>query len=280
MSNRTVQNSQLRPDTAFYVRGELGYSRITSQIAGKELRESDERRIAKGWLPVNKPYTTATINNAQVLMQNPQAPTPEEIFAQESLYTSKKGKGYSFNANNKGKFLPWVGQRNPDGSVTQIVPEGELDNGLKVTLCMRIFAVRNRPNRGVTLDGIIVEEPIRYYSNNQAGAMLKKSGIVFHSNPEAEAARRVDNNNNAHAAANGNDANEFSNMAEPVQAQPALQNPYSTPAQNVAQPQPDIPAPQPMTPNATPFTNPGVENGMHYNPDGNNGIVNTGNRNY
>lgn len=279
MSNRTVQNSQLKPNTDFYVRGELGYSRITSQIAGEELRKSDERRSAKGWLPVNKPYTTATINNAQVLMQNPQAPTPEEIFAQESLYTSKKGKGYSFNANNKGKFLPWVGQRNPDGSVTQITPEGELDNGLKVTLCMRIFAVRNRPNRGVTLDGIIVEEPIRYYSNNQAGAMLKKSGIVFHTNPEAEAARRVDGNN-AHAPTGENGADEFSNMAEPIQAQPALQNSYSTPAQNVAQPQPNIPAPQPMTPQTNPFTNPGAEGGMHFNPDGNNGIVNTGNRNY
>lgn len=280
MSNRTVQNSQLTPNKAFYVRGELGYSRITSQIAGEELRQSDARRSAKGWLPVNKPYTTATINNAQVLMQNPQAPTPEEIFAQESLYTSRKGKGYSYSCNNKGKFLPWVGQRNPDGSVTQIVPEGELDNGLKVTLCMRIFAVHNRANRGVTLDGIIVEEPIRYYSNNQAGAMLEQSGIVFHANPEAEAARRVDNNKNAHATTNGNGADEFSNMAEPVQAQPALQNPYGAPAQNVVQPQPEIPAPQPMTPNTNPFTNPGVENGMHYNPDGNNGIVNTGNRNY
>lgn len=279
MSNRTVQNSQLTPNTAFYVRGELGFARITSQIAGEELRKSDERRSARGWLPVGKPYTTATVNNAQVLMKNPQAPTIEETYAQESLYTSKNSNGgYSFTCNNKGKFLPWVGQRNDDGSVDQIVPEGELASGLKVTLCMRIFAVRGRMNKGVTLDGIIVEEPIRYYSNNQAGAMLAESGIAFRANPEAEAARRVDSN--TPAAAGGNGVDQFGGENEQVQAQPALQSPYNTPAQNVVQSQPNIPASQPMTPQAAPFSNPGTEQGIRYNPEGNNGNVNTGNRNY
>ena len=283
MSNRTVQNSQLTPNTAFYVRGELGFARITSQIAGEELRKSDERRSARGWIPVGKPYTTATVNKAQVLMKNPQAPTNEETYAQESLYTSQNGNGsYSYTCNNKGKFLPWVGQRNADGSVDQIVPEGELASGLKVTLCMRIFAVRGRMNKGVTLDGIIVEEPIRYYNNNQAGAMLADSGIAFHANPAAEAARRVDGN--APAVAGGNGVDEFDGMDEPFQAQPAMQSPYSAPAQNVVQPQPNIPASQPMaqpmTPQAAPFSNPSNQKGIRYNPDGNNGNVNTGNRNY
>lgn len=279
MSNRTVQNSQLTPNTAFYVQGELGFARITSQIAGEELRKSDERRSARGWLPVGKPYTTATVNKAQVLMKNPQAPTTEETYAQESLYTSKNSDGgYSFTCNNKGKFLPWVGQRNEDGSVDQIVPEGELASGLKVTLCMRIFAVRGRMNKGVTLDGIIVEEPIRYYTNNQAGAMLAESGIAFHANPEAEAARRVDNN--APAVTGGNGVDQFDGADQSVQAQPALQSPYSAPAQNVVQSQPNIPTAQPMTPQAAPFSNQGNGQGIRYNPDGNKGNVNTGNRNY
>lgn len=279
MSNRTVQNSQLTPNTAFYVQGELGFARITSQIAGEELRKSDERRSARGWIPVGKPYTTATVNKAQVLMKNPQAPTTEETYAQESLYTSQNSNGgYSFTCNNKGKFLPWVGQRNDDGSVDQIVPEGELASGLKVTLCMRIFAVRGRMNKGVTLDGIIVEEPIRYYTNNQAGAMLAESGIAFHANPEAEAARRVDND--APVVTGGNGVDQFDGADQSVQAQPALQSPYSAPAQNVVQSQPNIPATQPMTPQAAPFSNPGNGQGIRYNPDGNNGNVNTGNRNY
>lgn len=283
MSNRTVQNSQLTPNTAFYVSGELGYARITSQIAGEELRKSDERRSARGWIPVGKPYTTATVNKAHVLMKNPQAPTIEETYAQESLYTSQSGNGgYSYTCNNKGKFLPWVGQRNADGSVDQIVPEGELASGLKVTLCMRIFAVRGRMNKGVTLDGIIVEEPISYYNDNQAASMLAESGIAFHANPEAEAARRVDAN--APAIAGGNGVDEFYNMDAPIQSQPILQSPYTAPAQNVVQPQPHIPVAQPMTqpmtPQATPFSHPGVQQGIRYNPNGNNGNINTGNRNY
>lgn len=279
MSNRTVQNSQLTPNTAFYVSGELGFARITSQIAGEELRKSDERRASRGWIPVGKPYTTATVNKAKVLMKNPQAPTLEETYAQESLYTSQNNNGsYSYTCNNKGKFLPWVGQRNADGSVTQLVPEGELASGLKVTLCVRIFAVRGRMNKGVTLDGIIVEEPIRYYNKNQTSAMLANSGIAFHANPEAEAARRVDDN--APATTGGNGVDEFEDMAEPLQTQSVLQSPYTAPAQNVVQPQPHIPASQPMAPQATPFSNPGVQQGIRYNPDGTNGDVNTGNRNY
>lgn len=279
MSNRTVQNSQLTPNKAFYVRGELGFARITSQIAGKELRKSDERRSARGWIPVGKPYTTATVNKAQVLMTNPQAPTNEETYAQESLYTSQNSNGgYSYTCNNKGKFLPWVGQRNADGSVDQIVPEGELASGLKVTLCMRIFAVRGRMNKGVTLDGIIVEEPIRYYNNNQTVAMLADVGVTFRTNPAAEAARRIDDN--APAVTGDNGVDEFDDVNESVQAVPVLQSPYNAPAQNVVQSQPNIPASQSMTPQTAPFSNPGNGQGIRYNPDGNNGNVNTGNRNY
>lgn len=283
MSNRTVKNSQLTPNTAFYVSGELGFARITSQIAGEELRKSDERRAARGWIPVGKPYTTATVNKAQVLMKNPQAPTIEEIYAQESLYTSQNSNGgYSYTCNNKGKFLPWVGQRNADGSVDQIVPEGELASGLKVTLCMRIFTVRGCLNKGVTLDGIIVEEPVRYYTNNQAASMLAESGIAFHVNPAAEAARRIDDN--APATAGGNGVDEFYDTDEPMQSKPTLQSPYTAPAQNVVQSQPHIPATrpiaQPMNPQAAPFSNPGAQQGIRYNPNGNNRDINTGNRNY
>ena len=278
MSNRTVQNSQLTPNTAFYITGELGYARITSQIAGDELRKSDERRVAHGWIPIGKPYTTATVNNAKVLMNDPNNPSLAETYAQESLYTSQNSNGgYSYSCNNKGKFLPWVGVRNPDGSVEQIVPEGELASGLKVTLCMRIFAVRGRANKGVTLDGIIVNEPIRYYSNNQAGTMLANYGITFHPNPQAEAARRLVNG--VTDVKGGNGVDEFADANTEMATEPMMQSPYNAPAQNVAQPNPNIPTAQPMMPQQTPFSNPGTQ-GITYTPEGNNGNINTGNRNY
>lgn len=262
MSNRTVQNTQLTPGTSFFVRGKLSYSRITSQIAGTELSQSDARRTARGWLPVGRPYTTATINQAQVQMENPQSPTPEQIYAQESLYTSQSSNGgYSYTCNNKGKYLPWVGVRNADGSVEQIKPEGELASGLDVTLCMSIFAVRGRSNRGVTLAGIIIEEPVRYYSADDATAMLARAGVIYHSDSEAEAARRID---------------ESTNMDDSTE-QTILQSPYNAPAQNVRQPQPNIPNGQSMNPQMPVFSNAGNQQGIHYNPNSN---INTGNRNY
>lgn len=266
MSNRTVQNSQLTPGTSFFVRGKLSYARITSQIAGAELRQSDDRRTARGWLPVGRPYTTATINQAQVQMENPQAPTPEQIYAQESLYTSQhSNEGYSYTCNNKGKYLPWVGVRNADGSVEQIKPEGELASGLDVTLCMNIFAVHGRSNRGVTLAGIIIEEPVRYYSADDATAMLARAGITYHSNSKAEAARRIDGS-----------TDESMNMNNSTE-QTIVQSPYNVPAQNVRQPQPNIPNVQSMNSQMPVFSNAGNQQGIHYNPNSN---INTGNRNY
>lgn len=183
MSNRTISTNQLTPGRIFRVRGKVGFSRLTSRIEGEELQQDIQRRRSKGWLPIEKPYTTITINQAEVIVTDRNNIQPEEQYAIESLYTSSSQRGqggYSYTANNKGtRSLPYVAvaRAGAQSVVDQIQPEGELANGLDVTLVMRVF--KGKPNIGVSLDGVIVNEPIRYFDNTRAGAGLDSFGITF-----------------------------------------------------------------------------------------------------
>lgn len=183
MSNRTISTNQLTPGRIFLVRGKVGFSRLTSRIEGEELQQDIQRRRSKGWLPIEKPYTTITINQTEVIVKDRNNIQPEEQYAIESLYTSSSQRGqggYSYTANNKStRSLPYIAvtRAGAQGIVDQIQPEGELANGLDVTLVMRVF--KGKPNIGVSLDGVIVNEPIRYFDNTRAGAGLDGFGITF-----------------------------------------------------------------------------------------------------
>lgn len=287
MSNRTVTTNQLTPGTLIAVRGKLSYSRLTSRIEGEELRKDMARRQQKGWIPIDKPYTTATIEQAEVICKNPQNRTPEEVYALESLYTSttKQQAGYQFTANNKGTLnLPYIAQRDMSkpSVVKQVLPEGELASGLDVTLILRVF--KGKPNNGVTLDGVIVNEPIRYFDSARAGAGLDQLGISFEalpagaiptSTPSAEPAAPVmAPSAPATDYAAHTDAPFSSQPAQPV-SQPAYnQNAYgASPAP--AQTAPDMGAAAAaaagMNPPVNPFGNPDNGNGIRYNPNDPNG---------
>ena len=180
MGKRTVTTNQLTPNKTIMIRGKLTYSRILSQIAGEELQRDMQRKAQRGISPIDKPYTTASICNAQVLYANPNQKTLEDIYADESLYqsTAQNNTGWSFSGYNKGKILPYVAVMGTDGvTVNQVVPAGELAAGLDVTLVLRVFQAK--PNNGVSLDGIIVNEPIRYY-NGGVGLGLAERGLTFY----------------------------------------------------------------------------------------------------
>ena len=63
---------------------------------------------------------------------------------------------------------------------------GELDNGLLVTMVMRIYN-SGKPNKGITLDTIIVNEPIRFYQGG-AAANLEKYGLTVNLQPNRQQA--------------------------------------------------------------------------------------------
>lgn len=201
----------LHPGAIYAVRGKIGFSRITRQTTDAE-RERDNTRKK---IPVTRNYTNCSIYDAQVIAQNPQAPTIEEQYAIECLYHSAKPEytGNNFSAMNKSKNLPAVGVIDtPHGaSYTQIIPAHELAQGLDVTLIMRVFAAKG--NTGVSLDRVLVNEPIRYYENtSDVDKALAGIGVTFTAMAPAPA-------DSADVAANTDDtaAEEDEQSATPAQ---------------------------------------------------------------
>ena len=190
--NRTVSANQLADNTTFLIRGRVLYSRIQSQVAGEELARQNQRAMQQGRQPRNRPYTTLSICQAEVVRANPNAPmmNPEEIFATESLYTSttQPNNGLCYSADNTGNYLPrlCVQEGNMVTELSADEIHGELDNGLLVTMVMRVYN-SGKPNKGITLDTIIVNEPIRFYQGG-AAANLEKYGLTVNLQPNRQQA--------------------------------------------------------------------------------------------
>lgn len=262
MANRTISTQSLTPGAQFCVRGKLTYGRLAKQVDGEELEKDKQRRAARGMRPIERPYTSATITGAYVCIpkEHKDNPTLEERYAQESLYTSHANgsQGFNFSAVNRGNRLPWVGVRDPQDpfKVEQIVLPKELASGLDVTLVMRVF--QGKPNKGVTLDGVILNEPPRYFASADPTASLSALGITFIPSettaPAAEAAPM------AHE--------EFPNIFNPAPGVKSAQpEPEPAPAQTFTQTNPWENAQEPENLFNKPFgSNSG---GITYNPQGN-----------
>lgn len=191
---RTVNNNQLTPGNVFFVRGIVGFSRISRQTTDEERTKDNLRRVHK----IDKNYTTISIYNAQVLARNPQQPTFEERYGLESCYNSSKAADYpglNYTAMNKSQFLPKVGvleqgsDPNNHPAYKEIQLEGELQKGTDVTLVMRVFA--GQGNNGVSLDTVLINQTdFQYYGNNaNVKNALADYGITFDAmSPEEKAA--------------------------------------------------------------------------------------------
>lgn len=254
MANRTISTQSLTPGELFCVRGKLTYGRLAKQVDGEELEKDKQRRAARGMRPIERPYTSATITDAYVPLKDKNNPTLEERYAQESLYTSHANgsHGFNFSAVNRGNRLPWIGVRDPQDpmKIEQLMLPNELASGLDVTLVMRVF--QGKPNKGVTLDGVILNEAPRYYASADPSASLSALGITFipaeTTTPAPEAAPMA------------HEAFPFANQ----QTQP---EPATTPAQTVTQTNPWENAQEPENLFNKPFgSNSG---GITYNPQGN-----------
>lgn len=247
MANRTVSLNQVEPGTTFMVRGNLTFSRITSRIEGEELTRRIDSARRNGIIPIDKPHTTASINHARVVYTNvdqngnPVSKTLIEQYAEESLYQSSKNpqQGLHYNAYNKGTNLPNVGVLAEDGkTVNGVIPEHELANGLDVTLVMRVFKPKTQMNHGVCLEGVIVNEPIRYYDGNAMANSLSEHGITW--NPAPAPANQPANQPVQNPYQSSNTAPQTSQdepFGQPVK--PPVGNPYSTSAPAPAQTAPE-----------------------------------------
>lgn len=181
MAKKTISSNQLTPDTYYYVKGNVSFSRVGNHTSDKEREKFNKNRK----YPLDKNYTTITINNARVMAKDPKNPTIEERYAAESLYTSSaNNSGKCFTAINKSSTnLPEIRVMNSEtGEYDKYDMKGkELDTGLEVIVGMRVF--EGKGNIGVSLDHIIVTEPIRFFKNFKknaaASAALEQLGLVF-----------------------------------------------------------------------------------------------------
>lgn len=269
---RTVSNKDLRPNEVYQVRGKIGYSHITRPTTDEERIEANKRR----YHPIDKNYTTITIHSAYIIPASgdPNNLTLEEKYGSECFYASSSPNypGNNYNAINKSPRLPRVGVlQNQPGMYQEIIPEGELAAGLDVTLVMRVF--KGQGNNGVTLDMVLVNEPIRYYGGTDATAKLAQGGVTFKELPpdqryrtaETEYANAPVEENTVVPSVPEYESFEVTPQV-PVQtmqpvAQPIQQAPVMTPPPAVVQPQPQMiqqapPVAQPAPVSAAPVLQP------------------------
>lgn len=227
MAKRTITNAQLTPDSIFLVRGNIGFSRVSRLCTDEERARDNARRVHK----VERNYTSISLYNASVLAKDSANPTLEERYAAECLYRSSSTNypGNNFSAMNKSHNLPKVGVFNPaTNSYDEIKLEGELAAGLDVTVVMRVF--KGQGNNGVSLDTVLVNEPVKYYQGSSKIANeMKERGIVFNALPAAPTAEStpgietIDDGNDNFAPA----PNAFA-PATPAAAPAPADNPFSS----------------------------------------------------
>lgn len=182
MSNYTVTAEQLRENTNVLIQGKLGFARLNRLIEGAELATVSARRVQNGMQPINTPHTTVNLSQPQVLCADPANPTPEEIFVKEHCFVSKKNpdRGLQYSLDSKGNSLPVImipSEQNP-GQFEQDTSGQELATGLDVTLVLRTYKPKNYNKRGIALETVLVNEPVRYYQSNNTMDALAARGIV------------------------------------------------------------------------------------------------------
>ena len=203
---KTINSNQLTPDATYLVRGKVGFSRISRHTTDEEREKQNQKRTH----PVDKNYTTITVYDAQVICRDTANPTLEERYGAESCYksSSKDYPNLNFTGMNKSRNLPRVGVLEPlpgnSNNYKEVVLSGELAKGLDVTLVMRVFKGQGS-NNGVSLDRVLVNEPIRYYeaSNEAIDKSLASFGITFQAMaPQTEQERPAEDIPNEQAAPN------------------------------------------------------------------------------
>lgn len=157
---KTISHKDITPNQYIYLKGKLTYSRITSQIMGKELEALNRKRSARGAMPYNFPFTTATVKDPKIISSGNKQ-TINEKYVEENFYKSASGNTM-FTAINKWE-LPFIGHYVEDTHEVDIIenPLGELAKDLDVTLILRTYSGQ-MGNNGVVLDAIIVNGEIKY----------------------------------------------------------------------------------------------------------------------
>ena len=195
---RTVKAETLNVGDVIYVKGIVDFSHITRKYepGTEEFDEAFLRRKMsnpKARKP-EKGYTSITILNPTITTKDKEAfkyegdqivaditkMTPLEAYMYESMFQSKKDGTWRLNNENKGN-LPQVGEIDKKTKeITLVTPKGELAKGLKVVLVFNVFKAGE--NKGVGLQAVLADEPLRYFSTNNTFSSLENLGFTIKDN--------------------------------------------------------------------------------------------------
>ena len=164
----SIPAERLREGEVLYLKGRVSYSRIAAQITGAELERRVAQAKARGQLyPTSKPHTTISVIDPVVIPADSNNPTIEERYLAEKIFTLKSGDNagkQAFSVDNTTRTLPQVFAPNANGVHEQVQLTGDLDTDLDVVLVIRVFK-SSYEKRGLSLDKVIVNEPLRYYQS-------------------------------------------------------------------------------------------------------------------
>lgn len=189
-----INTNQLEPNSYFMIRGKVSFSRITRFMTKAEFDAQNQRKIQSGRPTDNRPYAHLSLVNCQVVCSDVNNKSINEEFAEQKLFTTptKPETGWNYTAKQAGTFetmpdgsivttgyLPTVWVLDPTHHFQHIQPQGELANGMDVTVVMRVY--KAAPNNGIALDRILCNEPIRYYAGggNASQELAAKYGLTF-----------------------------------------------------------------------------------------------------
>ncbi|MET3172901.1 UNVERIFIED_ORG: hypothetical protein ABIB52_000729 [Arthrobacter sp. UYCu721] len=247
MANYQVTASQLTPNTTVHIKGKLTYSRLAKLVDGEDLIKADANRVKNGMSPIGRAHTSVNLSDAEVVFANPAGPTLEETFVNERRYVSSKhaDHGQCYSMDNKSTNLPIVAVQNAAGEAEQVILEGDLAAGLEVTLVLRVYKPKGYSNCGLSLDLVLLHEPVRYYNPGVNTGELAARGIIFAAPPKQVSGADV-------VAAGATSAGEAYAAAESLPANTdaatGLPAPAPAAAAVVATPPVVQPAPAPVAP--------------------------------
>lgn len=156
---QSVTINQLTTGNTFHVRGRVFFSQVSRKTTDSERELLNTGKKHK----ITKNYTSMSIYDARVLIENPQEPTLEDIYGLEHLYKSNKYSGKCFTAMNKLDFIPSIyviNKTEKDTTYDTIQLTDELLRGTDVTLILCVCENgKNKSDKVVALSSVLINQP-------------------------------------------------------------------------------------------------------------------------
>jgi hypothetical protein len=179
---KQYSTDMLQAGDTFIVRGKTSYPRLTHIIDGEELQDEIKRATQQGRIPTTTPHVYTNLIDATIEYANPNAPTLAECYAAERIYINKDGK-QCFSAVRKAQTLPDYGVVDQtDYTKVQGIyldPEKAVANDLDVKCYFRVYDTKAGMHKGISLDAIVFQEPVKYYEFNNVDSQLAARGLTW-----------------------------------------------------------------------------------------------------